>query len=292
MKRNLASALLLTALIASAAHAQVSTPSNTFYDDGGSSGRGATAQHRYAGGPNTLPYGHVAGFDLGLAAHAQTMPAVQYAMQRMSERGYLRRADGDMGCTIPGYAVAVLTYEKPGAAIGDAFPAVLVHTKPYYVNSRLKWVPVTQVVCGVFRDSAGVLVPSGAAADTAQLIAANFGPAGVAGEVTRAMLGARAENCPECLAMPQLWAFTTFEFAGMAVQYWFTQSPGQRYLNEQYAQRMGISIAASAAGYGARWAPPPFGSGWQGGVYSMAIAATAAHYNFMLSPPDTSGVHP
>lgn len=282
------SGLLLVSLLLGAAAADAQVHVSRHFDEGGSQGGGAALRDRHAGGPQTLPYGHTTGWDAGIAAHAQTMPAVQHAIRTMAERGYVRRSDGDAAGTRPGYAVAVLAFEKPGAAPSAALPVVVVHTRTYYVNGRVKWVPVTQVACGMFRDSAGVVVPASTPGDSAVLIAAVGGTSDLApGEIERAMAG--GEDM-EGLIHTYRWAYTTYELLNNPPTWNLT--PGQRYYWEQYGQRVAIPTFVAGAHYGRQWVtPPPFGGGWQGGVYTMAVTAWSAHTFFMMSPPDTSDAY-
>lgn len=289
MKVPLLAAIVLGAgLVTPAAHAQpVSPPVQSHYDDGGTQGAGASRQSFYRGSSETLPYGHTSGFDAGITAHALTMPSVQYAIQQMTARGYVRRPDGDMGCTVPGYSVAVLGFERPGVPVSEMYPVITVYTRPFYVNRRLKWVPVTQVSCGIFRDSSGVLVPTQTAADSAFLISSTGTAPPAPGEIERAMLESLRQECVHC-PNPDLltWLYTTYQ--DVYERTYGSLSPGRQYYVREYSQRMSIAIGSAALTYGSQWFAPPPAPGWAGGVFSMSVAAASTHLRFMLSPPDTT----
>lgn len=274
----------LALLVANVAEAQIRRPTDVYYEEGGSTG-GSIRGKRHAGGPDNLPYGYSAGWDPGIARHAETMPAVQYAMRRMEERGYTRRADLDAGVGGSAYSVAVLVYEKPGVPAGEALPVVTVITQPFYVSSHVRWVPATQVACGLFRDSSGVLIPTETPSDSAILVTGVSGTGAVPpGAVAQAVAGVGADRDYDEFA----WRYTTYD--QYTVQdWWGTMSPGNQSLWRQYGTQMAISVTSAGFLYGPGWvSPPPLGPG--GGLYAMAVAACATHFRFWAQPPDTGSV--
>ena len=86
----------------------------------------------FVGDGSHLPVG--AGADPGAAiAHARTMPAVLWALERCAARGYRRHAEGDAATVSsdPPLSVVVLALEKPGLAAPEGLvgaPLVQVAT--------------------------------------------------------------------------------------------------------------------------------------------------------------------
>lgn len=281
-------AVLFALLAASTAHAQIQRPTDVYYEDGGSSGAGSIHRHRHSGGPNTLPYGHAAGWVPELATHAQSMPAVQCAMQRMQERGYVRRPDLDAGMALGNYATVVLGYEKPGVPGYEAYPVITVTTQPFYVSGSLRWVPTTQVACGIFRDSSGVLVPTHTPFDSATVITATGGASAIpTGALESAIAGMEAGAGSD---IAWRWAYTTHDAWAHPPTFSVSISPANQYLWGQYGSQMALATTGAAFAYGRNWLPPPAGLGWQNGLYSVSVAAWAAHTHFWMHPPDTTGM--
>lgn len=249
-------------------------------------GAASVIKHTYQGSPSTLPYGHTDGWDPALVSHAQSMPSVQRAMDAMARRGYVRRADLDGGITVPGYANVVLAYEKPGAPVTERMPMITVITQPFYVSSALRWVPATQVVCGMLEDSAGVIRASFTPADSAIVIEGAGGSSSLA---TGALESAIAAAAPEWQSDESInYRYTAHDH--FFPQDWReTTSRGMQQLWNHYAGEMGLAITMGALASAPGWfsQPPPVSvprTAW-----SVGIAAWGAHTHFWMFPPDTTG---
>lgn len=275
-------ALLLWSGVASA---EVRRIDRKYYDPiPGGSGAGSVIARTYQGTPNTLPYGHTTGLDPGLVTHAQTMPSVQKAMDAMARRGYIRRADLDAGVTVQGHSNVVLGYEKPGVPVTERMPVVTVITEPFFVSSALRWVPATQVACGMFEDSAGVLRPVSAPMDSAIVIE---GAGGVSplppGALEAAIAATRPERSDE-----------DFNYRYTAHDHYFPQdwrettSPGMQILWSSYRNEMGLTLLTSTTvAVMGGWANPPPSYPYMG--FQVGMACWTAHTRFWMHPPDTSG---
>jgi len=284
MKWIAALALLLWSTAALAAPRPVD---RRYYEETPGGASSSQVQHAYPGTANTLPYGHTSGWDAGLITHATAMPAVQRAMARMAQRGYVRRADLDAGFTVDGYANVMLAYEKPGVPLSERSPVVSVITQPFYVSSTLRWIPASQVACGAFRDSSGTIVPTCSPEDSAVVLTASGG--------TDA-LGAGTLEAAIAAAHPEWWSDEDINYRYTAHEQFFPQdwhettSPGMQVIWNSWGTEMREQMSLAALRSTSMWfTMPPMGAG-VGQAASVIGAGVAANYHFWMHPPDTSGV--
>ncbi|HYM80581.1 MAG TPA: hypothetical protein VEY91_04105 [Candidatus Limnocylindria bacterium] len=238
--------------------------------------------HIYTGSLNTLPYGMNDGPDV--ARHALTMPCVQAAIDRMLAQGYLRRVDLDAGFTRTGYSCAAVGFEKPGHAVTERQPVVLVITKPEMVEG-IGIIPATQVLAGVVTDSADVLVAVVGPADSAMAVSGTNSNGFDGMETPGGGTGSGTVE-PERDDEDFVYRYSAHEVGGWT-DWRARTSPGAQCLWTQWDQRVRTgTISSMIGGMGG------FINGWNSGVVSVSLGALSGFYNanatYWANPPDTT----
>jgi hypothetical protein len=108
----------------------------------------------WGGGPTSLPYNSGA-TSPQLVSHALSIAGVQQVMTELGERGFVRRADGDIGFTGVGRSTVIISFEKPGVPIQEEQPFVYVSSFAMYRRDWNGFIPVTMVMGASASDSAG-----------------------------------------------------------------------------------------------------------------------------------------
>lgn len=203
-------------------------------------------------------------------------------MTKMSGRGYIRRQDLDCGVQRLGYACALISYEKPGHAVTEEQPVIMVVTKPFDVGG-VGWVPATQVMCGLFRDSSDVLLTAGTESDSAIIV------------VAQSVLGspnAGLESAIIAAGVPSfrsdedfVYMYSAYESGSGFTDWRDYTSPGMQQIWNGWSTVMGITAVGTTIGAGPAWFQPPWGT--IGACCAVIGACYTADRLYWAFPPDT-----
>jgi hypothetical protein len=278
---------LFVVLIALLAHpaASLATPQQRKapeepFENGGYS----AFRDRYPGGPHTLPYG--LGDADAVLRHARGMEVVSYAVDQMLARGYVRRADLDAACTMDGYSLVTLSFEKPGFGVASLQPGLFVITQSIEIPG-VGYRPATQVFGGLLADSAGVTITVTTPEDSALCIEGV--PAPEPGQ-SAALGHAPGDGFETDLGDESF----VYRYSAREREYeaWVANmSPGMKYLWDCYDEQMRISMTGAVIS-----SLPAYYVGPVPGTLALLANLTAQCYTtnarFWANPPDTSHVGP
>jgi hypothetical protein len=271
----------------------IANPVRTSTGDAPPEGGGFICPTQWRGGPNSLPFGMRDAAEV--RHHALELTCVQGAIETMTARGYVRRADLDLGATRDGYACAVIAFEKPGfdpLAHGADQPVLIVATKPYFVP-EVGFVPTTQVLGMTLRDSSGVFTLSDNPSD--EIFA-------MIGVTSTEAGGALADPGLEdgAIAPHPLWndealefRYTTFE---TSTPFMFQPhlSPGTQYLAAMQTKTIMAGAEIGAVGILVSFRDWPPGTMFDA-VGRVALGTIfgmwSADRMFWVTPPDTTHIH-
>jgi hypothetical protein len=235
---------------------------------------------QFPGGSQALPYG--VGNPAGVLDHARGMSAVAGAIATLEARGYIRRPAADVAGTERGFSFACIAFEKPGSAMAERQPLLIVATRAYEIPN-VGFVPTTQLYAAMFRDSAGQVQVTSSPADSAIAFVGEL--LGTPNATTRA-IGAYLANPNGPLVTDEDLAFrySAYERNAGTWQYHSTTSPEMQSLMSQAYQ----NTAWNAAG-GMITGTLGFAAGPQAGVASVLlngyVSGLVAWKTFWISHP-------
>lgn len=250
-----------------------------------------TYQTEWGGGPYSLPYGSLVDV-WSLLSHCPNMQPVQVGINAMLARGWTRRADTDVAFTQNGHSVVVLGFQKPGTEPdqpGAKQPFLMVVSRSLEIPG-VGYVPATQILGMVGRDSAGSILPSFDPADSSLAVVGMTELDGWADA-----MGYDYPRLNQPLGADQFEDFRYSVHEGASFQSAGYVSPGMQYLSDQcLAQTWSAGLAGAATGLAsAGWSPPCAGS-WAcvGARVSVGfcLGAYSAYNRFWASPPDTNNL--
>jgi hypothetical protein len=197
----------------------------------------------YPGGEQALPYGN--NDAAGVLTHARGMSAVNGAIATLQARGYVRRPDADGAGTQLGGSFAILAFEKPGNAITQQQPLLVVATQAIEI-SGVGYRPATRIYAAMFADSAGQVRVVASPADSAMaFIGQLLGPQSAMTRSVNAYFGVPVG--PNVTDESISFRYSAYEHAAGTWQYHNTISPEMQALLTLAYQHVAWNVVGGMA---------------------------------------------